>query len=405
MRTLTLSLCSALLAFAIAGSAHARSLRAQLADSSETVGIASGSAFDALADVLADSAARALPVVSASAGITYRYNTQLEVFERSSETLGPIFMERPDTLGQHKFNVNVSYQYVQFDAYDGQSLKNLQSADPIVLRQLQNGVTAGFTANSLQYRLRLQNYVTAFSFTYGVLDNLDVNLLLPLIATTFDVGVTNQQLFTAGPDAVFSPLSGDPINGRTTGDAFGVGDILLRLKYQFVEEGPVFAAAGLQLRMPSGDEADFHGTGSFEASPSIYLSSVLWNRVTPYFNAAIDLQADDVAQSQARYSLGFDVDVTRRLGLAFAFLGRSEFSDSASPSETAFQHLTPQGNIALQPLLGLDFSRNDMFDFSFGFRAVVWRQVMVFANGIFALNGAGLRNDTVIPTIGVEGTF
>jgi len=39
-------------------------------------------------------------VVSASAGFTYRYNPQLEVFERTSDTLGPLFLERPDTLGR-----------------------------------------------------------------------------------------------------------------------------------------------------------------------------------------------------------------------------------------------------------------------------------------------------------------
>ena len=58
-----------------------------------------------------------------------------------------------------------------------------------------------------------------------------------------------------------------------------------------------------------------------------------------------------------------------------------------------------------RPLLGLDLGRKDFFDFSFGFRAVVWRSVMLFANGIYALNSQGLRNDTVIPTVGVEGTF
>jgi len=30
---------------------------------------------------------------------------------------------------------------------------------------------------------------------------------------------------------------------------------------------------------------------------------------------------------------------------------------------------------------------------------------MVFANGIYALNNDGLRNDLIIPTVGVEGTF
>jgi len=30
---------------------------------------------------------------------------------------------------------------------------------------------------------------------------------------------------------------------------------------------------------------------------------------------------------------------------------------------------------------------------------------MFFANGIYALNSEGLRNNSVIPTVGVEGTF
>jgi hypothetical protein len=38
-------------------------------------------------------------------------------------------------------------------------------------------------------------------------------------------------------------------------------------------------------------------------------------------------------------------------------------------------------------------------------RVVVWRQIMLFANGIYALNDDGLRNDSVIPMGGIEGTF
>jgi len=57
-----------------------------------------------------------------------------------------------------------------------------------------------------------------------------------------------------------------------------------------------------------------------------------------------------VERRQARY--GLDVDVTRRLGVVLAFLGRSEFKRSANE-----------------------------------------------------VNDDGLRNDTVIPTVGPEGTF
>jgi hypothetical protein len=384
---------------------EARSLRDTLAGASATVGLQGGSAFDALADVLADTAARNLPVVSASAGYTYRFNPELEVFERASDTLGPIFLERPDTIGRRRVNLNVSFQYVQFDTIDGDDLDRLTDPAPIVTQVVDAaGNLLGFTANDLEYRLGLQNYITAFSATYGILDNLDANLLLPLIQTTFRVGVATQQRFIAGPDGAFVPQNGPRIVGRTRDDAFGVGDILLRLKCQLPRRGGLHSAAGLQLRLPSGDDENFQGTGAFELSPAMHASMVAWRRATFYANAAIDLRAADVEQSQARYGIGGDVDLTRRVGLVLAFLGRSEFTGSADPEDTAFLHLAG-GAAVPRPLLGVEFEQNNFFDFSFGTRIVVWRDVMLFLNGIYALNDAGLRNGTIIPTVGLEGTF
>ena len=99
-----------------------------------------------------------------------------------------------------------------------------------------------------------------------------------------------------------------------------------------------------------------------------------------------------------------DADVHPRVGLSLSFLGRSEFEGSADSDETSFLHLA-NGTVQQEPLLGLNFDRKDYIDLSFGGRVVVWRNVMVFANIIRALNDDGLRNDTVIPAFGVEGTF
>jgi len=374
--------------------------------SSLTVGIAGGSAFDALADNIADTAARNLPIISGSAGYTYRYNPQLEIFERTSETLGPLFLERPDTLGRGKLNVNVSYQYVQFDEFDGRSIKRLEAADPIVIQEFDSaGNLLRSTANRLRYGLKLHSNIGSLSLTYGVLDNVDVNLLIPVIDTDFGVGVQSQVIAAALPGGGFSPAPEPLRTGRTQGNAVGIGDILLRGKYQFpTMEGGIRSAAGLQLRLPSGNQNDFQGTGDFEASPFLYLSTILWSRVEPHANLGVDLRTDNVERSQARYGLGADVDVTRRIGISLAFLGRSQFKESAPASDTNFLHLTSAG-VQQRPLLGVSFDRKDFFDLSFGARAVVWRQIMVFANGIYALNDDGLRNGTVIPTAGVEGTF
>ena len=87
------------------------------------------------------------------------------------------------------------------------------------------------------------------------------------------------------------------------------------------------------------------------------------------------------------------------------FLGRSQIERPADADETNFLYLHAPAGVQPQPLLGIDLGRKDFFDFSFGIRAVVWRSVMLFANVIYALNDDGLRNDNVIPTFGVEGTF
>ena len=63
---------------------------------------------------LAPSAAD-FPAISTVPGFTYRYNPQIDEFERSSASLGPVFVERAHTLGQGKFDLGFSYLFVDFD--------------------------------------------------------------------------------------------------------------------------------------------------------------------------------------------------------------------------------------------------------------------------------------------------
>jgi hypothetical protein len=393
------------LSLVLPGLSDARSLERKLDDASLLVGINSGSAFDSLAENIADTAARAVPTISSSAGFTYRYNAATEVFERTSQTLGPLYLERPDTLGKGKFNVSVSFQYVELNEFDGTSLTDLENDDPIVVRAFDaNGNPIGFRATRLRYSLGLQNYVTAVGFTYGVTDDLDVNLYVPVIVTNMRIGVHARDVATAGPDQVFTPAAGAERVGHDDGDAVGVGDILLRAKYQLPRLDFLKSALGLQLRLPSGSQSDFQGTGDVEVSPFLYLSTICWDIVEPHANFGVDLNATNVSQTALRYGVGVDVDVHPRVNLSMAYLGRSELTATADPEDTSFAHLRG-GQIVQEPLLGLDFDRKDTSDLAFGVRAVVWRNIMVFVNGIYALNDQGLRNDTIIPSGGIEGTF
>ena len=141
-----------------------------------------------------------------------------------------------------------------------------------------------------------------------------------------------------------------------------------------------------------------------EVSPFVYLSTVLWDRVEPEINLGIDYNASNVSHSAGTYAGGFDVDVTKWCNFSLAYLGRSQLEGIADPQDTDFKNLH-NGQLVSEPLLGLNFGRKDTSNLSFGIRVVVWGNVMMYANGIYALNDNGLRNDTIIPTGGVEATF
>src|SRR5207237_3089837 len=136
---------------------------------------------------------------------------------------------------------------------------------------------------------------------------------------------------------------GPELTSTSRAQKYGIGDILLRAKYQLPRWDILRSAAGLQLRLPPGDDENFQGTGTFEASPFLYLSTVLWGRVEPHANLGVDLRADDVARSEGRYGVGVDADVTRRIGIALAFLGRRQFKGSASANDTEFLQSTSSG--------------------------------------------------------------
>ena len=54
------------------------------------------------------------PAISTVPGFTYQFNTQLQVFERSSSSLGPVFVERPETIGRGKVDFGFSYLFIDF---------------------------------------------------------------------------------------------------------------------------------------------------------------------------------------------------------------------------------------------------------------------------------------------------
>ena len=53
----------------------------------------------------------------------------------------------------------------------------------------------------------------------------------------------------------------------------------------------------------------------------------------------------------------------------------------------------------------MEIERNDLYDASIGLRYLFLDSGVISVNFIVPLNDQGLRNDTIIPLIGIEGTF
>jgi hypothetical protein len=171
-------------------------------------------------------------------------------------------------------------------------------------------------------------------------------------------------------------------------DAGGFGDLLLRGKYVISRRAPVDVAAGLGLSLPTGNDDDFHGTGTVRVQPTLILSKVLADRFEPLLNVGMDLNADQVDRSVVRWATGLTAQLVGPLSGALVFLGRHELDQQTDDIPAFF----------------FAIERNDIFDASIGFRLLLGASGVIAANVIVPLNDDGLRADA-IPTLEVEYAF
>jgi len=102
---------------------------------------------------------------------SFKFDPALGVLVPSSTGFGTYYSQRPDTVGRNHFTVGFNFTHFDFKELDGANLNRLQV-----------GLDEGLVA-----RLSVDVSTEAFAFqaSYGVLDNLDVDLTLPLLSSSF----------------------------------------------------------------------------------------------------------------------------------------------------------------------------------------------------------------------------
>jgi hypothetical protein len=355
-----------------------------------------------------------VPLPSPASGFTYQFDATLGVFQRTTQSFGPILADRAETIGARRVAFGFAYQRFTFDSVEGIDLRRVPAVFTHDSAQLLGGredvVT---TLNSIEATVEQS---TTF-VTVGITDHLDVSIAVPIVSNSLRVvsDALIHRLGTTNPLTHFFRQSDGDVGVRrlftAAGSASGVGDLMVRLKQSVWRRPNGAVALGLDVRLPTGDEMNLLGSGATGLQPFATWSST-YQKVSPHINASYRWNGSSVLAGNAAtgeaahfpdqfsYGAGADVSLNPRVTLAFDVLGRY-FIDAERLRHQTFQAL--DGRSTFPNIMFARESFNAMSG-SIGLKANVLGRLLLDVNLLFKLDEHGLR-DKVTPLFGMEYSF
>ena len=413
-----------------------------------------------------------LPIASPSSAINFTYDPSLKTFMPSTEeSLGPILGERAGTIGRNKLYVAFSFQYFDFNTIDGQNLSNLTSVlqhqpfpstpgstDPGLLpcpnttgmlpkyttpAPADPCFTRDFFQSTTNVDLTVHQYI--IYLTYGITSKLDVSVAIPflnvseLVTNTTTIFTNSHAPAGDGPDGVFhefnpAAVPSCPPLGSTnspclkaafsnSGNATGIGDVVLRGKYEIYKGEKIGVALGTDVRVPSGDAENLLGSGTYGVKPFGVFSYA--GRVAPHAVVGYEWNGNSILAgnfvgltatnskgslpNRFVYIVGADVSIVKRLTATFDIYGQRLFStsqlfpttykDQGKCSDVLCTTVTPG---ATHADLGVHQNKDyNITSASLGLKYRLFGHFVFTGNVLLKLDDAGLRT-TAIPLVGIS---
>lgn len=360
-----------------------------------------------------------LPFASPASGFVFSFNPSLGVVSRSTESFGPILTERADTIGRHKLFVGVSYQYFNFDKVDGLDLRNFGTVFH------HEHVPGNFVfANDIvatNNRIDLKVHQVTAVATLGLTNRLDVSLAIPIVDVRMGVSSAATVVSFESPCCIHDFAIPSPYPSHETvlspsqaifsnaSSALGIGDVVVRGKFQALKGEKAGLAFGMDVHAPTGDAKNFLGSGTAGVRPFAVFSYTA--RVSPHasvgylWNGQSILAGDITLGTKAHlpdvvtYSVGADAGLTRRLTLAVDFIGQS-LRHATKIRSTAFVDFRG----ASHPTIATSTETINQASLALGAKANLVGRLILSANVLFRVNDAGLHSKPV-PLAGISYTF
>jgi len=260
-------------------------------------------------------------------------------------------------------------------------------------------------------KMNLKSDAAVFLFNAGITDRLDVGVGIPIIHVAMDLTYHATILDFATHNV--SPATHVFADGTKTkdfsssGSASGVGDLIVRSKYNLMTTPNGGVGAGVEIKLPTGDEENMLGTGTTQTR-LFFIGSVGQGKTLAHVNFGYTASGS-AASDQLNYVGGVEYAASPKVTVVGDILGwnlRDTVRLRSSTAAFSFQQgpAAPVEQTSVETVALSSGSLNTALGTA-GVKLNPWGNLLVSAHVLFPLTGKSGLKSGVSPVVGFEYSF
>ena len=345
-----------------------------------------------------------LPFTAATGGVAFQFIDGALV--ATSASSGGIFGDRSQTIGEGKFLIGASIHSLTMDRLRGMPMSDMVSrfahqnvgAAPMGDPVFENDII------EVRTNMKVGLTVTSVYASYGLTRNIDVGVLLPFVRASLS-GHSEAQIFPYDrPNPHFFGTATSPseyADASSSGSAVGVGDVGVRVKANLYQTPTFGAAVAADVRLPTGDSANFLGSGN----TSVRVMGVVSGKsggFSPHLNAGFVYRSGSTQTSSVAGAVGFDHLLADKVTLAVDILADWALGETGLELPEPVVYTAPTTRRVR--LTDLPDMRDHLLDASVGIKMQLPGDYRLVTNLLMPMSDGGLRPRQMW-TLGFERTY